>query len=259
MSRKTILITGASSGIGLELAKISAAGGFDLILSARRKTELDKIAVEIEKANGAKVHCIAANLATPDGAAKLAEAVIALGGVDRLINNAGYGLFGDFTQTSLEDELAMMQLNMVSLTTLTKKLLPGLIERRGKVMNVASTASFQPGPLMAVYYASKSYVLSFSEALAEELSDRGVTVTALCPGPTRSGFQDRAAMQDSALVKNKKLPTSAAVALYGFQAMEKGQRVAIHGVLNWIMAQSIRFTPRRVATWAVKQMSKSQA
>jgi uncharacterized protein len=255
--QKRALITGASSGIGKALAFEAAAAGYQLILSARRKAELDALASAIGAKHTVAIECVLADLATAAGADALAAAVQRTGPLDVLINNAGYGLFGEFKNSALDDELAMMQLNMHSLTILTKRLLPGLLQTRGKIMNVASTAAFQPGPLMAVYYATKAYVLSFSEALAEELSTSGVSVTALCPGPTASGFQDRADMHASALVKGKKLPTSAEVARYGFRAMRRGQRVAVHGTLNWLMVQSLRLTPRRVVTWMVNAMSKA--
>jgi uncharacterized protein len=255
---KLALITGASSGIGRDLAFELAALGFDLIISARREQELQRLAAEIKAKCAREVHCVVADLSSSTGAESLAHQVNQIGQVARLVNNAGYGLFGEFKDSALDDELKMMQLNMLSLTILTKRLMPALLATRGRVLNVASTAAFQPGPLMAVYYATKSYVLSFSEAIAEELAPFGVSVTALCPGPTASGFQDRAAMHDSALVKGKKLPTSAEVARYGVRAMESGKRVAIHGIMNWLMAQSIRFTPRRVVTWLVKNLSKTK-
>jgi short-subunit dehydrogenase len=153
----------------------------------------------------------------------------------------------------------MMQLNINALVVLTKLFLPDLIASRGKVLNVASTAAFQPGPFMAVYYATKAFVLSFSEAIAAELAPHGVTVTALCPGPTVSGFQDKAVMQDSALVKGKSLPTSEEVAAKGYRAFKRGQRVYIPGCMNWLLAQSVRFTPRNVVTALVTQMSKPKA
>jgi short-subunit dehydrogenase len=172
------------------------------------------------------------------------------------VNNAGYAEFGAFKDTDLAKESAMMQLNMTSLVVLTKLFLPDIIAAKGKILNVASTAAFQPGPYMAVYYATKSFVLSFSEAIAAELEGSGVTVTALCPGPTASGFQDRAKMQDSGLVKGKRLPSAQAVAKTGYRGMQKAERVVIPGAMNWAMAQSVRFTPRRIVTSIVKSMSK---
>ena len=143
-----------------------------------------------------------------------------------------------------------------TVVVLTKLFMPDLVRTRGKVLNTASTAAFQPGPYMSVYYATKAFVLSFSEAIAAELAPHGVTVTALCPGPTASGFQDKADMHASALVNGKKLPTTEEVASKGYRAMKRGQRVYVPGCMNWTMAQSVRFTPRNLVTALVKQMSK---
>jgi len=251
------LITGASSGIGAALAEQYAANGYGLILSARRVGELNALAAKLQQAHGVDVDVIPADLGSVDGAEALAAAVSASKRpLAALINNAGYGLFGEFEQADLADTLRMMQLNMLAPVALTHRLLPQLKQRRGHVMNVASTAAFQPGPYMAVYYATKSFVLNWSEALAEELRGSGVSVTALCPGPTASGFQDRAAMHESALVKGKRLPTSADVARYGYVAAARGQRVAIHGAMNWLLAQSVRFTPRRMVTMMVRLLSR---
>jgi short-subunit dehydrogenase len=174
-----------------------------------------------------------------------------------LVNNAGFATYGAFAETALEPELAELQLNVVTLTELAKRLLPGMLERRwGRILNVASTAAFQPGPLMAVYYATKAYVLSFSEALAEELRDSGVSVTALCPGPTASGFQQRAAMEDSKLVAGRKLMDAATVARAGYAAMMAGQRVVIPGLGNRLLAQSYRVSPRRLLTHVVRRMQE---
>ncbi|HYF43424.1 MAG TPA: SDR family oxidoreductase [Ramlibacter sp.] len=257
-NRPLALVTGASGGIGEEIARTLAACGHDLVLVARRAQRLEELAAELKASHGVATHVLAADLAEADGADRLARELAGRSWqVDVLVNNAGFGVFGKHVDTDLGDEQQMLDVNITSLTRLTKLLLPGMVQRgRGRVLNVASTASFQPGPYMAVYYATKAYVLSYSEALGEELAGTGVTVTALCPGPTASGFQDRAAMHDSALVKGKKLPTAAEVARYGVQAMLRGRRVAIHGCLNWLMAQSVRFTPRRMVTWLVAQMSR---
>ncbi|MDP4837888.1 MAG: SDR family NAD(P)-dependent oxidoreductase, partial [Burkholderiales bacterium] len=172
------------------------------------------------------------------------------------VNNAGYGTFGEFKDIALPTTLGMMQLNMNSLVALTKLFLPDLLATQGKLLNIASTAAFQPGPFMAVYYATKSFVLYFSEGLASELEGTGVTVTALCPGPTASGFQAKAAMESSALVKNKKLPSAESVAASGYSAMKRGKRVHITGFVNNLLAQSIRFTPRNWVTALLKQITK---
>jgi len=255
-SRPVAVVTGASSGIGLELARLLAADGHDLVLVARSRAKLSQLAAELTAAHGARVRIIAADLGSPDGAAAVVRELEAAGTqVDVLINNAGLGLFGEFASTRLDDELGMLQLNVVALTALTKQVLAGMVARgRGRILNVASTAAFQPGPYMAVYYATKAYVLSFSEAIAAELEGTGVTVTALCPGPTASGFQAQAQMEDSKLVRGKKLPTAAEVAAAGYAALKRGKRVVVPGVRNKLLVQSVRFMPRRMVTATVKRV-----
>jgi short-subunit dehydrogenase len=254
---KTVLITGASSGIGKAFAELFAKDGYQVLLAARSVDKMEQLASAMRSEYGAAVAVFHADLEQADGADKLHAAIKARGfTLDTLVNNAGYGLFGEFKDNALPGELAMMQLNMHSLVGLTKLFLPDVLAGRGKILNVASTASFQPGPYMAVYYATKAFVLSFSEALAAELAGQGVSVTALCPGPTASGFQDKAAMHASALVKGRKLPTAEQVATAGYRAMLRGQRVVIPGVMNWLMAQSVRFTPRRIVTGMVQLMSR---
>lgn len=257
---KTVLVTGASSGIGAALAAVCAQAGHDLVLAARRVAKMEALAADLQRRHAVRVTVIAADLEHPEGAERLHAEVKRQGLTpSALINNAGYGLFGEFRDSALASELAMMQLNMNSLVVLTKLCLPDLLATRGKLLNVASTAAFQPGPYMAVYYATKAFVLSFSEALAAELEGTGVTVTALCPGPTASGFQDKADMQASALVSGKQLPSADAVAQAGYRAMQRGQRVCIPGATNWLLAQSVRFTPRRLVTRIVKAMSRPVA
>jgi len=176
-----------------------------------------------------------------------------------LVNNAGVGDFGPFAEADPDRTLAMIQLNITSLTALTRAYLPGMLERgSGRIMNVASTASFQPGPLMAVYYATKSYVLSFTEAIAEETRGSGVTVTALCPGPTASGFQAAADMELSPLVANRKLPSAAEVAAYGVKAMNAGDVVSVPGLLNKIMAGTVRLTPRPIMRRMVHKLQATK-
>lgn len=254
---KTALITGASSGIGKALAENFAKDGYALVLAARGVARMQALADELQQRHGITATVIGADLETSEGATRLHAEVKRRGIIlSALVNNAGYGSFGEFKDSALGPELAMMQLNMTTVVVLTKLFMPDLIATRGKVLNTASTAAFQPGPYMAVYYATKAFVLSFSEAIASELEGTGVSVTALCPGPTASGFQDKADMHASALVKGKKLPTADAVAAQGYRAMQRGQRVFIPGVMNWLMAQSTRFAPRSVVTGLVKAMSK---
>ena len=251
----TALITGASSGIGYELAKIFAADHHDLILVARNLDKLNGLKSELEGKYGIKAMVIPADLSIPHIADEiyydLSNKEIE---VDFLVNNAGLGDYGFFVDADWKKQAQMLQLNVVALTHLTKLFLRGMIERRnGKIMNVASTAAFQPGPLMAVYYATKAYVLHFSEALANEVKGTGVTVTTLCPGPTESGFRSAATMGASRMFKIMLVPTAADVARFGYRAMMKGQTVAIHGVLNYLLSFSVRFTPRSLVTWVSRQ------
>jgi uncharacterized protein len=246
----TALVTGASGGIGEEIARVLAPD-HDLVLLARSAAKLDTLATEL---GGARV--IAADLSDP---AAVGKVVAEIADVDVLVNNAGVGDFGAFATADADRTLAMIQLNITSLTALTRHYLPGMLERgHGRVMNVASTASFQPGPLMAVYYATKSYVLSFTEAIAEETRGSGVTVTALCPGPTASGFQSAADMELSPLVANRKLPSAADVARFGVKAMESGDVVAVPGAMNKILAGSVRFTPRPIMRRLVRKMQETK-
>src|SRR5207245_1067096 len=218
---KTALITGASGGIGYELAKLFAHDGYGLVLVARNKKALDANAVELRKLGSPWVmNCVKdlAELEAPEEVFAYTENASIH--IDVLVNNAGYGVRGAFAKTSLDDELEMMQLNMVALTHLTKLYLPQMIARgSGKILQVASTAAFQPGPFMAVYYASKAYVLSFSEALYEELSGSGVTVTTLCPGPVPTGFQTRAGVDLTRLVRTPLVMDAATVARAGYAGL----------------------------------------
>lgn len=254
--RALALVTGASGGIGRAIAERFAQDGYDLVITARDADALRRIADDWSVRHRVTVTPIATDLSRPGAADALADTLAQRGLVpDHLVNNAGVGLYGLFADTRLDDELAMMTLNMTAATVLTKRLLPGIVARRGRILNVASTASFQPGPYMSVYYATKAYLLSFSEALAEELAGTGVTVTALCPGPTASGFQDKAAMHDSALVKDRRLPAADEVGAAGYDAMRAGRRVYVHGASNRALVQTLRVTPRRMVTALVRRMS----
>jgi hypothetical protein len=253
---KTALITGASLGIGFELANVFAANNNNLVLVARNASKLDAIAKDLSAKYHIKVHTFALDLSEINSAQKVFDFCQKNNmQIDYLVNNAGFGDFGFFAQSNWDKQLQMINLNITTLTHLTHLFLPNMIKNKfGKIMNVASTAAFQPGPTMSVYYATKAYVLHFSEAIANELEGTGVTVTALCPGATESGFQSAAAMEESKLVKGKKLPSSAEVAQYGFNAMISGKKVAIHGMMNYLMANSIRFTPRALVLKVVRMM-----
>jgi uncharacterized protein len=246
--RETALITGASSGIGLNLARLMAAD-FDLIITARRQTELEEIARELREAHGNNVHAISADLSRPESPAQLfGEIERRALPVDVLINNAGFGAYGRFAERDLQQELEMIQVNISSLTSLTRLALPGMLQRkRGRIMHVASTAGFQPGPLMAVYYATKAYVIMFSEAIANELQGTGVTVTCLCPGATATRFAGRAGMEQSPLFKMGAMD-SVAVAQAGYKGMMAGKTMVIPGLLNKTLALSVRFSPRKLVT-----------
>jgi uncharacterized protein len=252
----TALITGASNGIGLELAYIHAQKGGDLVLVARNLKRLEEIKSEIETKYKVNVHVMGKDLSFKDAALDVYNEVKSLSiQVDYLINNAGFGDYGMFTETSWEKEEQMINLNITALTQLTKLFLKEMVSKgSGKIMNVASIASFIPGPLMSVYFATKAYVLHFSEAIYNEVQDKGVTVTALCPGATESGFQSVANLNESKMIKGKKLPTSKEVAIYGYQAMIKGKMVAIHGMMNYLMANTVRFTPRNIVVKLIRRI-----
>jgi hypothetical protein len=256
--RKTALITGASSGIGLDFARLFAEGGYNVVLVARGQEKLEALAQELAGPYGVRAVAVPADLADAASAKRVMERVAAEGlQVDVLINNAGYASYGPFAQTDLEDEVKMIQVNVTALTALSKAVLPGMLERKqGRILNVASTAAFQPGPLMAVYYATKAYVLSFSEALAEEVRGTGVSVTCLCPGPTKTGFQARAKMEESKLVAGKDIMDSLTVARAGYEALHRGQTVTIPGVMNKLLAQSVRLMPRGAVARVVRQMQE---
>ncbi|MFI5178793.1 MAG: SDR family NAD(P)-dependent oxidoreductase [Vicinamibacterales bacterium] len=246
------LITGASSGIGEALAHEFARRRSDLVLVARSGDKLRTLADALTRAHGVKAHVVVADLAAPGSAARVVDHVRAIGRVDVLVNNAGFATFGPFVDTDLPTEIDEIRLNVETLTELTKRLLPDVLAARGKILNVASTAAFQPGPLMAVYYATKAYVLSFSEALGEELRGSGVTVTCLCPGPTRTGFQSRAGQEGARLLEIG-LMDAEAVAGAAVRGLFRGRRVIVPGVLNRLGVWVVRFSPRgavlRVIKW----------
>lgn len=250
MNKKIAVITGASSGIGMELARVFAADGYDLIVTARRVELLQTLADEMSKTHGTSVRIIAMDLALPDAAAALWREIESLAPqVDVLVNNAGFGDVGDFARAELHTIEQMVYLNIATLTALTRLALPQMLARKqGNILNVASLAGFQPGgPGMAVYYASKSYVLSFSHGLRGELRGSGVNVTTLCPGATTTGFM-QAANGEGILLFNWTKPMSAAVvARVGYRAMQRGCAVVVPGLMNKFLAISPRFSPTAIA------------
>jgi short-subunit dehydrogenase len=243
-ARPLALVTGASSGIGADLARELAKDGHDLVLSARSLAPMQALAADLE-AHGANSTVIPADLGRPGGALELVNAIEARGlQVDVLVNNAGLGAIGRFDQMDAQRISDVLQVNVVALTELTRLLLPGMIGRaRGKVLLVGSTASFQPGPRMAVYFATKAYVLSFGEALAYELRATGITVTTLCPGATATNFFKTAGANDIALGPTM---SAADVARLGYRAMKAGRRVVVAGLLNRILAVAARLAPHSI-------------
>jgi short-subunit dehydrogenase len=256
MARGTALITGASGGIGAELAGLCAAGGCDVILVARNAAPMQQLA-----AGFAARHRVAARVVTADLAREDApdEILRALGGqpIDILVNNAGFGVHGPFTATDWDAERRLLQVNLLSLTRLTKLILPGMVARRaGRILNVASTAAFVPGPLMACYYASKSFVVSFSLAVANELKGTGVTLTVLCPGPTRTGFAAAAGISSSRLFRGPAM-SAEAVAREGYAAMMAGKPEVIAGARNRWMIRGARLAPRTLLAALARRLNSS--
>ena len=258
MSSETVLVTGASSGIGRELAKAFAADGSRLVLVARKRQALQQLADELRQAHKSQSEVLTADLAQPSTPARIFEHLQTNGTrVDVLINNAGFGAHGEFVKLPLERQLEMIQVNVTSLTHLTRLMLPSMLERRrGGVLNVASTAGFQPGPGMAVYYATKAFVLSLSEAIAEEVRGSGVTVSALCPGPTATNFNAAAGARFSRGFMRSAM-SAEAVARMGHRAFRNGSSVAITGFRNKLLAFSTRLAPRAVVRRIVKGLNAS--
>lgn len=253
--RPLALVTGASAGIGRALATILAREGHDLVLVARREPELTELAAELKEKYAADSRVITADLAKARAAQGVLKELGPDAQIDVLVNNAGFGGHGAFTERSRDDDLKMIAVNITALTDLTRQVLPGMVERRrGRILNVASTAAFQPGPFMAVYYASKAYVLSFSQAIAEEVHGTGVTVTTLCPGVTETEFQRVAGVDDIPLTKGPLSMSAESVAETAYKGMVKGKLLVIPGVHNKIGAQSTRLAPRRVLLKVVRRL-----
>lgn len=247
---RTALITGASAGIGRELAKLFAQDHYNLVLVARNAARLAQVASELQQQFGVNAKPFPLDLA--DRAApqflfdQLARENVS---IDVLVNNAGFGKLGAFADVPYAESAGQIDLNITALTYLTKLFLAPMLERKsGRILNVASTAGFQPGPLMAVYYATKAYVISFSEALANEVQGTGVTVTCLCPGATDTEFQTRAGTEQTTLFRRMRPMDSATVARDGYRALMKGKPLVISGLRNRLLMESLRLSPRRLAT-----------
>lgn len=260
--RGTALITGASSGIGLSFGHVLAGEGYDLVLVARNPDRLDQATEGLQRRYPARaIRAWAVDLATPDAAGAVFSRVRQEGiHVDVLVNNAGFGRQEAFAESDLSTDLDMLRVNVAALTALTRLFLGEMLPRgSGKILNVASTAAFSPGPYMAVYYASKAYVLSFSEAIAEELRGTGVTVTCLCPGATTTNFASRAGMDTSRVFRSRLVMSADAVAWAGYRGLLRGEAVVIPGVANRLGALGLRFVPHRLALPLIRRFQKPRS
>lgn len=253
-SRPAALVTGATGGFGRELAALLAADGHELLLVARGESRLRALAAELESRHAVRAHPLVADLADPQAADRIVAAVRDLDlHVDHLVNNAGFTVYGPFLDTDGAAEQDMIQVNLAAPTALVRAFAPGMAARgAGRILNVASTAAFQPGPRMAVYYATKAYLLSFSVALSVELEKMGVTVTALCPGPSPTGFVERAGLERSRLFNARWFASDPRdVARAGYAGMVRGDRVVVPGILHRAHDLAVRFVPRGLAARAV--------
>jgi len=251
--RKTALVTGASSGIGREIAELCARDGYDLILVARREERLRELQETWTARHAIEVRIVAMDLSDATAPQKLFNELTGTS-VDVLVNNAGFATYGPFVESDVASQVEMVQVNVLTLTHLTRLFLPSMVRRgEGHILNLASMAAFVPGPLMAVYYSTKAYVLSFSEALSEELRGSGVTVTAFCPGPTATEFQARARLERSGLLRIAQADVGP-IAEAGYRAMKEGKAVAVPGTLNKITTLLIRVAPRFLVRRVVKKL-----
>ncbi|MBX3188108.1 MAG: SDR family oxidoreductase [Labilithrix sp.] len=253
------LITGASAGLGKELASLFARDKHDVILVARSESKLRALAGDLKESDGVEAHVVVADLGRRGAAASVEEQVKRLGlEVDFLVNNAGFGSNGAFLDLDLAREVEMIDVNITSLVELTHRFTPAMKQRGfGRVMNIASTAGFQPGPFMATYYATKAFVVSFSEALAYELDGTGVTVTCHCPGATKTEFAATAGNDKSRLFQRSGVADAKDVALHAYKAMMSGEILAVQGALNWIAFEALRFTPRALARSIAAGLNRS--
>ncbi|WP_242131573.1 SDR family NAD(P)-dependent oxidoreductase [Aestuariivivens marinum] len=252
---KTALITGAASGLGYELSLLLANDEYNLILIDVDSGKLNEVRTEITKSYSCKVDVMVKDLSKPNVANEIIEAIDVI--IDVLVNNAGFGLFGTFANTEWQRELDMLYVHVITSTHLTKLVLGGMVKRgSGRILNISSLAAFQPGPLMSIYYASKSYLLSFSEAIANEVKGTGVTVTVLCPGPTKTAFQGVVSEKTTENKISFNMACPSDVAQYGYKAMQKGKTVAIPGLINKFLATINRFVSRGMATKIVRNLQE---
>jgi uncharacterized protein len=258
MGKAVALVTGASSGLGEALARLFAKDGHDLILVARTRAKLEELAKELEQQHGTRAEVLPADLADPATPQALFDQVKAKGlAVDFLVNNAGFGSNGPFLDLDLNQEVQMVEVNVTALVKLTHLFAGPMRDRKqGRILNIASTAAFQPGPYMATYYATKAFVLSFSEALAYELKDAGVTVTCHCPGATATGFAGRAGNDKAKAFQRPGVATGQEVAAHAYRAMMSGKSLKVHGGLNTFGAVGTRFVPRSISKSIAATMNR---
>jgi short-subunit dehydrogenase len=256
---KTVLITGASTGIGYNLAHLFAKDKNTLLLVARNEKKLQEVASELQNKYQIQVYILAADLSNPDSPKQIYGFAKGKGlFIETLVNNAGFGSNGKFSELPLTEELEMVQVNITSLIHLTRIFLPEMIQNKGgKILNVASTASFQPGPYMTNYYATKAYVLHFTEGLAEELKDDNVTVSALCPGPTLTEFQSRANLKNALLLRGPLTMSSQKVAEVGYKGLLSGNVIIIPGFMNWLASKITSITPRFLVRKITAMLNKT--
>ena len=255
-ARPTALISGASKGLGLEFAWLFAAEGYNLVLVARTEALLLEISTSITRQFGVTVRIFAFDLSLPESVEHIAKELEIMDiHIDVLVNNAGFAQWGPYYETDAEVEEKMIQLNILALTRLTKKILPGMVSRKsGKILNLGSVAAFQPGPYMAVYFATKAFVLSFSEALSAELSGSGITVSCLCPGPVQTEFVATAGLENNRIFKKSNLADARKIARFGFKSLMNGRVVAIPGWRHNLSVFAIRFVPRFLVRAVLKQI-----
>jgi short-subunit dehydrogenase len=259
MSPRLALVTGASAGLGEQFAHLFAEDGHDVVLVARRADRLEALAEQLRKGHDVKAHVIAADLTDPAAPQRLFDEVGQRGlQVEFLVNNAGFGSNGAFLDLDVAREAEMIEVNCTALLQLTHLFARPMRERKsGRILNVASTAAFQPGPYMATYYATKAFVVSFSEALAHELRGSGVTVTCHCPGATHTEFGAKAGNDKSLLFKRSGVAEAPEVARHAYRAMMRGETLAVHGVLNRIAMESVRFSPRFLVRTVAAALNRS--
>ena len=258
--KKTALITGASGGLGLSFVNLFAKDGYDLVLVARNGERLEEIKKDVEQKYNIKALVVAKDLCSPSGADEVYEATKQAGiNIDVLVNNAGFGDFGEFHNSDINKQIRMVDLNCIALMHLCHLYLPDMLKQKsGNILNVDSIAAFQPGPLMSVYYATKAFVLSFSQALTRELKGTGVKVTALCPGPIRTNFDNAADLGESGLFKNLKVWDPDTVAEFGYKNMKKGKSLCVCGFLNKLIVFANRLAPRSLVRNMVYNLQKVQ-